>query len=75
MPGGGNDKDRARINALVSNTRSLEQLIAEAQRLRTEVELHLESLRRQTTARSPVTDRRSSGRDRRTTSRRDRRKS
>jgi hypothetical protein len=75
MPGGGNDKDRARINALVANTRSLEQLIAEAQRLRTEVELHLESLRRQTTDRSPVTDRRSSGRDRRTTSRRDRRKS
>ena len=74
MPGGGNDKDRARINALVANTRSLEQLIAEAQRLRMEVELHLQSLRRQTIDRSPAADRRNPGRDRRTTSRRDRRK-
>jgi hypothetical protein len=75
MPGGGNDKDRARINALVANTRSLEQLIAEAQRVRAEVELHLQSLRRQTIDRSPAADRRNPERDRRTTSRRDRRKS
>jgi hypothetical protein len=75
MPGGGNDKDRARINALVADTRTLEQLISEAQRLRSEIEQHLQSLRRQTVDRSLPPERRNSVRERRANSRRDRRKS
>jgi hypothetical protein len=68
------DEDRKRIADLESHTRSLEDMIAVARRLRRDVEAHLQSLRRaDVSAAHPLPDRRRGTSDRRRITRHNRR--
>jgi hypothetical protein len=69
------DDDRKRIEDLESHSRSLDEMIAVARRLRRDVEAHLQSLRRaDVSAADPLPDRRRGVPERRRLTRHNRRR-
>ena len=68
------DETRRRIAELKRQTRELDQLIEKANRLRADVDAHLNSLRETRKPAIPDADRRTGGSDRRKQTRRERRK-